>query len=76
MNTIINKRREINYPITNLNNCDKVFLQSILKRQYYVLKDLYKLHDSYPNIIEKDLVGSLDSLFRIMADMSDSICAK
>lgn len=83
MNTYINSRNNINqnkntneisYSLENLKNCDKVFLQSIIKRQYFVLKDLYKLHDEYPSLIDVDLVASLDSLFRIMADMSDSIC--
>lgn len=83
MNTVINSRsnlnssknlQDINYSIANLKNCDKIFLQSIIKRQYFILKDLYKLHDEYPSLIDVDLVASLDSLFRVMADMGDSIC--
>lgn len=51
---------------------DKAFLQTIMKRQYYVLRDLYTLHDDYPELIDKDVVASLDVLFRTMHDMANS----
>lgn len=59
----------------NMTRADKVFLNTIVKRQLYVLKDLYTLHDLYPELIDKDVVGSLDSIYRLLADMSDSIIA-
>ncbi len=52
---------------------DRLYLENILKRQYYVLRDLYQLHDSNPSLIDIDLVSGLDGIFRAMHDMSESI---
>ena len=55
---------------------DKIYLSTILKRQYYVLKDLYHLHDKYPELIDIDIVGSLDCLFKAMHDMAECSSCK
>lgn len=59
-----------------LKNYDKVFFNTIVKRQYLVLKDLFVLHDLYPQTVSADLVGSLDSLFRLLSDVCDSAINK
>ena len=56
-----------------LNAYDIISLNAIMRRQYYVLKDLYQLYDKYPNEFDTDLIGSLDALFRAMCDMTDSL---
>lgn len=56
-----------------LQKYDIISLNTIMRRQYYVLKDLYKIYDKYPNLLDGDLIGSLDALFRAMCDMTDSL---
>lgn len=63
--------------LLKLNNdmraCDRLYLENILKRQYYVLRDLYKLHDIHPDLIDVDLIGGIDGIFRALHDMAESI---
>lgn len=54
---------------TSMQKRDILFLSSILKRQYHLIKDLYTLHDIYPDIIDKDLMCSIDSIFRVLDDI-------
>lgn len=56
---------------TTMSKSDLICLRSILKREFYLLKDLYELHDAYPDIVDKDIVGSYDALFRVLEDIAE-----
>lgn len=51
---------------------DKVYLQALVKRQYMILKDMYTFHDAYPTVLDADVMGSYDTLFRVLADLCDN----
>ena len=73
MNVVVNNGRGVMLQLEDreMLGHDKIYLSTILKRQYYVLKDLYKLHDKYPELIDLDIIGSLDCIFKAMHDMSE-----
>ncbi|MEG2561837.1 MAG: hypothetical protein RSB10_04420 [Clostridia bacterium] len=51
---------------------DRIFLQSVIKRQKLVIQDLCHLNEFYPNVIDKDVIGGLFSLFCLLDDGAQS----
>ncbi|MEG1536193.1 MAG: hypothetical protein RR416_04405, partial [Clostridia bacterium] len=51
---------------------DRIFLQSVIKRQKLVIQDLCHLNEFYPNVIDKDIIGGLFSLFCLLDDGAQS----
>ena len=67
-----NIRENYLYANRSMQKVDILFLTSILKRQFHLIKDLYTLHDLYPDIIDKDIMCSIDSIFRVLDDIKVS----
>lgn len=67
MNTI--RERMERGVVTAIARHDKLLMHTVMKRQYLIIKDLYALHDSYPDRVDADLVASFDAMFRLMSDV-------
>ena len=52
---------------------DKVWMHSIVKRQYMVLDDLIKFSNLYPEKLDSEIVGSLFSIYEMLRDNESSI---
>ncbi len=56
-----------------INLADRLFAAGIAKRQMQIVRDLMALNDTYPGIIDKDLVGGLYALGCYLEDSVESI---
>lgn len=59
-----------------MSTADKIFAQSVTKRQLLVIKDLMSLDKTYPGLIDKDLLGGLYSLYTLLEDNVNSITGR
>lgn len=65
MNSILRR----NFETKRMAKYDKLLLQTVMKRQYLIIEDLYNLHDNYPDKVDGDLVASFDAMYRLMRDV-------
>ena len=56
-----------------MSNADKIFARSVVKRQLLVVKDLMALDETYPGMIDKDVVGGLYALYTLLEDNVQSV---
>lgn len=68
----------LNFPCAarKMSTADKIFAQSVTKRQLLVIKDLMSLDKTYPGLIDKDLLGGLYSLYTLLEDNVNSITGR
>ena len=59
---------------TKVSFADKLFALSAAKRQMQIVRDLMSLNETYPGLIDKQLVGGLFALGTWLEDAADSIC--
>lgn len=62
--------------VRKMSTADKIFAQSVTKRQLLVIKDLMSLDKTYPGLIDKDLLGGLYSLYTLLEDNVNSITGR
>lgn len=58
---------------TKVSFADKLFALSAAKRQMQIVRDLMSLNETYPGLIDKQLVGGLFALGTWLEDTADSI---
>lgn len=58
---------------TKVSFADKLFALSAAKRQMQIVRDLMSLNETYPGLIDKQLVGGLFALGTWLEDAADSI---
>lgn len=57
----------------NISKADMVWLDSITKRQKLVINDLIEFANSYPERIDREMVGSFICLYELLADTNESL---
>lgn len=60
----------------NISKADMVWLDSITKRQKLVISDLMEFANSYPEYIDREMVGSFICLYELLADTAESVKLK
>lgn len=58
---------------TKVSFADKLFALSAAKRQMQIVRDLMSLNETYPGLIDKQLVGGLFALGTWLEDAAASI---
>ena len=66
-------RQDRIYREKDVTRADKVWLHSIIKRQYMVVDDLIKFAELYPDKVDREIVGSLFSIYEMLRDTGESI---
>lgn len=59
-----------------MQKADMAWLDSITKRQKLVISDLIEFADSYPEYIDREMVGSFICLYELLADTAESVRQK
>ena len=57
----------------NVGFADTLFALSVAKRQMQIVRDLMSLNETYPELIDKQLVGGLFALGTWLEDAASSI---
>ncbi|MGN0771132.1 MAG: hypothetical protein ACI4MI_00910 [Christensenellales bacterium] len=57
----------------NLSKSDKMFLQSVVKRQRQVIADLIEFDKRYPKSLDRDIVGGLYSIYTLLDNQAQSL---
>ena len=66
-------RRTNDNRITEVTKADRVWLHSMMKRQRMVLEDLEMFMKLYPDKLDREIVGSLFSVYEMLRDNAESI---
>lgn len=66
----ISDKKKVTKAVTK---ADKVWLDNIVKRQRVIVDDLIEFNRRYPDKLNREVVGSLFSLYELISDTRDSV---
>lgn len=55
-----------------MSNSDKMFLESVVRRQEIAMKDIFLLADRYPGLIPSEALGGLYAINTLLQDCKES----